>query len=70
MVKHNDEEWTLPRLREMEKDELVFLDEKAVVLLEAGRPFLRQVCKAFDLHLLRNERQSCPTPGQRFSNAI
>jgi oxygen-independent coproporphyrinogen-3 oxidase len=50
------EEWTLPLLREYEKDGLVYLDEKGVVLTEAGKPFLRHVCKAFDLHLLRDEK--------------
>jgi oxygen-independent coproporphyrinogen-3 oxidase len=49
------EEWTLPRLRQLGLDGLVFLDEKGVNLTEAGRPFLRHVCKAFDLHLLRDE---------------
>ncbi|HEV3326207.1 MAG TPA: oxygen-independent coproporphyrinogen III oxidase [Puia sp.] len=49
------EEWTLPRLRDLATDGLVALDEKGVGLTEAGRPFLRHVCKAFDLHLLRSE---------------
>jgi len=46
-------EWTLPRLRELERDGLVRLDAGGVKLTEAGWPFLRYVCKAFDLHLLR-----------------
>lgn len=50
------EEWTLPRLRALAADGLVALDEKGVCLTEAGWPFLRHVCKAFDLHLLRDER--------------
>lgn len=61
------DEWTLPRLRELSADGLVALDDKGVGLTEEGRPFLRHVCKAFDLHLLRSEqdrRQSL------FSNAI
>ena len=53
---HVLEEWTLPRLRELEKDGLVYLDVKGVILLKAGQPFLRHVCKAFDLHLLRDEK--------------
>lgn len=48
------EQWTLPMLRELEKDGLVTLDAKGVALTEAGGPFLRHCCKAFDLHLLRN----------------
>jgi oxygen-independent coproporphyrinogen-3 oxidase len=49
-------EWTFPVLRELAADGIVELDERQVSLTEAGRPFLRHVCKAFDLHLLRDER--------------
>lgn len=49
-------EWTLPQLRELERDGLVRLDDGSVRLTESGWPFLRYVCKAFDLHLLRSER--------------
>jgi oxygen-independent coproporphyrinogen-3 oxidase len=61
------DEWTLPRLRELSADGLVALVEKGVGLTEAGRPFLRHVCKAFDLHLLRGERDR---EKPLFSNAI
>ena len=72
------EEWTLPRLRELQNDGLVSLDDGSVALTVAGRPFLRHVCKAFDLHLLRDERVRanvtlCGNPGPAqpwFSNAI
>jgi oxygen-independent coproporphyrinogen-3 oxidase len=49
------EDWTLPALRDLAADGIVFLDQKGVNLTESGRPFLRHVCKAFDLHLLRDE---------------
>ncbi len=49
-------EWTMPLLRDLERDGLVRIGETGVHLTKAGRPFLRQVCKAFDLHLLRDER--------------
>ncbi len=49
-------EWTLPRLRELEQDGLVILDNDGVKLTEVGWPYLRYVCKAFDLHLLRAEK--------------
>ena len=70
--------WTLPRLRDLERDGLVTLDSRGVSLTEAGRPFLRQVCKAFDLHLLRDEKARAdlsrcgnqPVPAPSFSNAI
>jgi len=48
--------WTLPRLRDLQRDGLVTLDSRGVELTEAGRPFLRHVCKAFDLRLLRDEK--------------
>ena len=50
------EEWTLPVLRDLAADGIVNFDERQVSITEAGRPFLRHVCKAFDLHLLRDER--------------
>jgi oxygen-independent coproporphyrinogen III oxidase len=49
------EEYSLPVLRELEKDGLIRLDEKGVEVTGAGRPFIRNICKAFDLHLLRSE---------------
>ncbi|HLX67021.1 MAG TPA: hypothetical protein VKR41_08485, partial [Puia sp.] len=49
-------EWTLPELRKLAVDGIVELNDRQVSLTETGRPFLRHVCKAFDLHLLRNER--------------
>ncbi len=72
------EEWTLPRLRDLQKDGLVVVDGHSVSLTEAGRPFLLQVCKAFDLRLLRDERVrsglvlcgNAPPMPAHFSNAI
>ena len=66
-------DWTLPRLRPLQQDGLVTLDKEGVALTEAGRPFLRHVCKAFDLQLLRDEQVRenlvlCKTPG--FSRGI
>ena len=49
-------EWSLPLLRELEEDGLVELDGSCVRLTAEGFPFLRHVCKAFDLHLLRGEK--------------
>ena len=50
------QEWTFPVLGELAVDGIVELDDEHVRLTEAGRPFLRHVCKAFDLHLLRDGR--------------
>jgi len=46
-------EWTLPVLRDLEQDGLVRVAGDEVSLTKEGQPFLRHVCKAFDLHLLR-----------------
>jgi len=46
-------EWTLPALRDLEEDGLVRVQDDEVSLTKEGQPFLRHVCKAFDLHLLR-----------------
>ena len=71
-------EHTIPILRDLERDGLVSLDDWGVSLTEAGRPFLRHACKAFDLHLLRDEhvRRDLSLCGDQktakplFSNAI
>lgn len=44
----------IPALRELEKDGLLHLDPTGLELTETGRYFMRNVCKAFDLHLLRS----------------
>jgi len=78
------EKWTLPVLRGLAADGLVVFDDKSVALTEAGLPFLRHCCKAFDLHLLRDGQlrgdatircgrsgHSGPSqPPPQFSNAI
>ena len=38
----------------MEADGLVELNESGLKLPDAARPFVRNVCMAFDLRLLRN----------------
>jgi oxygen-independent coproporphyrinogen-3 oxidase len=71
-------EWTLPRLQALQRDGLVMIDDGGVMLTDAGRPFLRHVCKAFDLRLLRDEkvREGLELCGRgepakpHFSNAI
>ncbi len=45
----------IDRLREMEQDGLVILSEKGLKLPEQARPFVRNVCMAFDLRLIRNK---------------
>ena len=45
----------LERLKEMEADGLVQISETGLKLPETARPFVRNVCMAFDLHLIRNK---------------
>ncbi|MCB9335295.1 MAG: oxygen-independent coproporphyrinogen III oxidase [Flavobacteriales bacterium] len=45
----------IDRLREMEQDGLVILSEKGLKLPDQARPFVRNVCMAFDLRLIRNK---------------
>ena len=45
----------LERLKEMEQDGLVNITENGLSLPEHARPFVRNVCMAFDLHLIRNK---------------
>ncbi len=46
-------EQILNRLREMEKDELIEISVNRVRVTEKGRPFIRNICMAFDLLLHR-----------------
>lgn len=43
------------RLGEMEADGLLVLDENGVVVTPKGKPFVRNICMAFDLRLFRNQ---------------
>ncbi|MCO6501225.1 MAG: oxygen-independent coproporphyrinogen III oxidase [Vicingus serpentipes] len=45
----------LEKLAEMEKDGLVTITENGLTLPDAARPFVRNVCMVFDLHLIRNK---------------
>lgn len=45
---------SLGRLRELEQDGLISLEAGRVVILEKGKPFVRNICMAFDEYLWRN----------------
>lgn len=45
----------LDRLGEMERDGLVEISENSLKLPEKARPFVRNICMAFDLKLIRNK---------------
>jgi oxygen-independent coproporphyrinogen III oxidase len=52
--------YTFPNLQELTDDGLIEWDEKGLRLTDQGHYFIRVVCAAFDLHLLRqgyNEKQ-------------
>lgn len=49
-------ELTFPELEKLKKDGLVIWDEKEIKVTSTGRHFIRNICRAFDLHLLRNQQ--------------
>jgi len=59
--------YSFPELELLELDQLVEWDETGLQVTALGFNFIRNICKAFDLHLLRNQKEST-TP--RFSKAI
>lgn len=55
----------LERLQELEKDQLVEVHPKKIIVTAKGRAFIRNICMAFDARLWRRQPQS-----QLFSSAI
>jgi len=49
---------TLESLKEMENDGLVILNPNSIQVTEAGRPFIRNICMAFDLRLKRKSPEA------------
>ena len=45
----------LIQLKEMEKDALININKNSIEVTEKGRPFVRNVCMAFDLLMLRKQ---------------
>jgi oxygen-independent coproporphyrinogen-3 oxidase len=43
----------LIQLKEMEKDGLLIIKEDSIEVTNAGKPFVRNICMAFDLRLKR-----------------
>ncbi len=60
-------QYTFPKLEALAADGLVEWNEDGARLTPQGHYFIRNVCSAFDLHLLRNEKN---TEAQLFSKAI
>jgi oxygen-independent coproporphyrinogen-3 oxidase len=48
----------LESLKEMEKDELLHINGNQLVVTEKGKPFVRNICMAFDLRLKRKAPQT------------
>ena len=48
----------LAQLQEMEHDGLVIIGLDHLVVTEKGKPFIRNICMAFDLHLQRSAPQT------------
>lgn len=46
------------RLSEMEKDELIYYQGDTMFVTEKGRIFVRNICMAFDLRMLRNKPET------------
>ncbi|MEO8947764.1 MAG: coproporphyrinogen III oxidase, partial [Mucilaginibacter sp.] len=46
-------QYSFPELVKLKADELVEFDETGLTVTNLGRNFIRSICKAFDLHLLR-----------------
>jgi oxygen-independent coproporphyrinogen-3 oxidase len=48
----------IAQLHEMETDGLIVISSKKIVVTEKGKPFVRNLCMAFDLRLKRNAPQT------------
>lgn len=48
----------LEDLKEIEKDQLIIIEEGKIKITAAGRPFVRNICMAFDLHLKRKSPET------------
>ncbi|MFH6946252.1 oxygen-independent coproporphyrinogen III oxidase [Flavobacterium sp. FlaQc-50] len=45
-------------LKEMQRDHLIVIEEHKIKITEAGKPFVRNICMAFDLHLKRKSPET------------
>jgi oxygen-independent coproporphyrinogen-3 oxidase len=43
----------LMQLKEMENDELIIIKNNGIIVTEKGKPYVRNICMAFDLRLKR-----------------
>ncbi len=57
-MQFNEIDAVLAQLEEMQQDGLIKIEDSSVTILEAGRPFIRNICMAFDLRLKRNKPEN------------
>jgi len=59
LFKENDlpalQQYTFPELEKLAADGLLIWNKKGMTVTDTGRHFIRNICRAFDLHLLRNQ---------------
>lgn len=60
-------QYTFRELKILEDDRLIIWNEEGMEVTSTGRQFIRNICKAFDLHLLRSEQMQ---EKKLFSKAI
>ena len=48
----------LQRLQEMQNDHLLVIEQERMLITEQGKPFVRNICMAFDLHLKRRKPET------------
>ena len=61
------QQYTFPRLKDLESDGLIEWDAHGLTITKTGRNFIRNICSAFDLHLLKKGNA---TVEQVYSKAI
>jgi len=59
--------YSFPELEKLEADGLIHWNDEGLTVTNLGAHFIRNICRAFDLHLLRNQKE---TANPRFSKAI
>ncbi|MGF7231234.1 oxygen-independent coproporphyrinogen III oxidase [Arachidicoccus sp.] len=62
------EKYSFPELKKLAADKLIEFDRNGLVVTALGRNFIRNICKAFDLHLLKVGRIQNAKP--TYSKAI
>lgn len=60
------EQHSFPELEQLEADHLIYRSTAGITVTDTGKNFIRNICRAFDLHLLRNQNSDKTT----FSKAV